>query len=148
MEIKSIYDLTTYESMVGRINQLTSESQPQWGKMSVGQMLAHCAEVQDVSNGKPLKGTPWFINLIGGFVKKMVLNKDPYPKNIRTHPQYLTTEPEDFETQKERLLLSLKAMIALGKISSRHPIFGEMTPDEKGWGMYKHLDHHLGQFGV
>ncbi len=148
MERKSLFDLATYHSMIGRIDQLTAESQPAWGKMNVGQMLAHCAEVQDVSNGKPLKGTPWFIKLFGGLVKKMVINDKPYPKNLRTHPQYLMTDPEDFETQKARLLISLKAMQALGRTTSRHPIFGQMTAEERGWGMYKHLDHHLSQFGV
>lgn len=143
-----MYDLATYNSMIERINRLTPSSQAEWGKMNVGQMLAHCAEVQDVSNGKPLKGTPWFIKLFGGLVKKMVINDKPYPKNLRTHPQYLMTDPEDFETQKSRLLLSLKTMHALGKTTSRHPIFGVMTPEEKGWGMFKHLDHHLSQFGV
>ncbi|MDA1029328.1 MAG: DUF1569 domain-containing protein [Bacteroidetes bacterium] len=148
MERKSLYDLATYNSMIERINRLSVESQPGWGQMNVGQMLAHCAEIQDVSNGKPLKGTPWFVKLIGGTIKKTVLADKPFPKNIRTHPQYIMTGPEDFETQKSRLLLSLKTMIALGKTTSRHPIFGKMTPEEKGWGMYKHLDHHLTQFGV
>ena len=29
-----------------------------------------------------------------------------------------------------------------------HPFFGKVTPREWSIGMYKHLDHHLRQFGV
>jgi len=148
MEMKNLYDLEVYDGILARIEQLRPVSHPEWGKMNVAQMMAHCAETIDVSNGKPLKGTPWFLKPFGGIVKKMVVNNKPYPKNLRTHPQYLMTEPEDFVRQKERLAFSLKTMIALGRVGSKHPLMGQMTADEKGWGMYKHLDHHLSQFGV
>jgi len=148
MERKDLYDSDTFAEVIARINALRAESQPEWGKMNVAQMLAHCAEVQDVANGKPLKGTPWFIKLIGGYIKKMVLSDKPYDKNIRTHPQYVMSHPEDFITQQERLLHSLKAMLALGKAPTKHPIFGSLTADERGWLVYKHLNHHLSQFGV
>ena len=29
-----------------------------------------------------------------------------------------------------------------------HPIYLAMSAEEKGWAGYKHLDHHLTQFGV
>jgi hypothetical protein len=29
-----------------------------------------------------------------------------------------------------------------------HPMFGKMTADQWGRSMWKHLDHHLRQFGV
>ena len=32
--------------------------------------------------------------------------------------------------------------------STRHPLFGDLTFEEAGWLYYKHLDHHLTQFGV
>ena len=148
MERKNLLDLEVYEATVERIQKLTHTSAAVWGKMDVAQMMAHCAETIDVANGKPLKGTPWYVKLFSGYIKKMVLNDKPYPRDLKTHPQYLMTEPEDFDRQKQRLLNSLKAMIALGRVNSEHSLFGTMTPEEKGWGMYKHLDHHLTQFGV
>jgi len=148
MPKKSIYDDAVFEEILERIAKLTPESQPQWGKMTVGQMLAHCAEVADVSNGKPLKGTPFFIKMIGGYIKKKVVSDEPFKRSIRTHPQYVMSDPEDFESQRSRFVDSLRAMRALGAVPSKHPIFGMMTADEKGWTMYKHTDHHLTQFGV
>ena len=52
MEKKSLYSSEVYEKCQSRIEQLTSETQPQWGSMTAAQMLAHCTEIQEVSNGK------------------------------------------------------------------------------------------------
>ncbi len=52
MEKKSLYSREVYEKCQGRIEQLTPETQPQWGTMTAAQMLAHCSEIQEVSNGK------------------------------------------------------------------------------------------------
>ena len=145
---KDLFDASTYQEIVDRINTLTPSTVPEWGKMNVAQMLAHCAEVIDVGNGKPLKGTPWYLKPFGGIVKKMVLSEKPYPKDLGTHPQYVMGEPEDFNAQKERLLLSMKAMIALGRVAKKHPLMGHMSAEERGFAQYKHLDHHLTQFGV
>ena len=148
MEKKDLYDDEVFDRVVARISQLTPDTTPEWGKMTVGQMLAHVAEVQDVWNGKPLKGTPLYIRILGPLVKNKVLDLQPYARSIRTHPQYLMTDPEDFHTQRARLLDSLRAFHALGRQSFKHPIFGTLTTDERGWAAYKHLNHHLEQFGV
>ncbi|MDA0830632.1 MAG: DUF1569 domain-containing protein [Proteobacteria bacterium] len=143
-----MYDDAVFEEVLKRLSRLTPDSQPEWGEMMVAQMLAHCAEIADVSNGKPLNGTPFIIKLIGGLIKKKVVSDEPYKRNIRTHPQYVMSNPEDFESQRNRFIDSLRTMRALGTVPSKHPIFGMMTADEKGWTMYKHTDHHLTQFGV
>lgn len=148
MERKDLYDEATFEDICSRIGSLTGDTKPEWGSMTVAQMLAHCAEVQDVANGKDLKGTPFMVKLMGGMIKKMVTSDKPYPKNSRTHPQYVMRDPEDFDRQKDRLLHSLRFMHALGRKESRHPLFGKWTAEDKSWAMYKHLDHHLTQFGV
>ena len=86
---KLLYDDDVYGKSLQRIDALTADTHPQWGVMSVGQMLSHCAEIQEVSNGKALEGTPFIVRLLGGFIRKMVVGGKPYPKNTKTHPQYL-----------------------------------------------------------
>lgn len=150
--MKSIFDEETYNESLARIDNLTTDTQPQWGKMSAAQMLAHCSEIQDVANGKELKGTPFMVKLFKGMVRKMVVGEKPYKKNSPTHPQYRMADSQhDFDTEKKRLLSALDKFYnedpeILAQII--HPLFGKMTKDEKGWSIYKHLDHHLGQFGV
>ena len=120
--------------------------------MTCSQMLAHCAEVQEVCNGsRSLDRTPALFKLLGPVVKKVVLLNRPFPRNSKTHPQYIITDSTDFEIEKRRLLASLHhfdSMTDDEHASVVHPVFGKMTRDEKGWLFYKHLDHHLTQFGV
>ncbi len=146
---KLLYDDDVYGKSLQRIDALTADTQPQWGVMSVGQMLSHCAEIQEVSNGKALEGTPFIVRLLGGFIRKMVVSDKPYPRSTRTHPQYLQTTAKDFAAEKARLLAALEAFRAAEPgPATRHALFGELSHDEKGWMCYKHLDHHLTQFGV
>ena len=59
----SSFDPDTYADLRRRIDLLTPETVPRWGKMNAAQMCAHCAEVAAVAHGKPLRGTPWLIQL-------------------------------------------------------------------------------------
>jgi hypothetical protein len=146
---KLLYDDDVYGECLRRIDALTPDTVPQWGVMSVGQMLSHCAEIQEVSDGKALENTPFIVKLLGGFIRKMVVSDKPYPRSTKTHPQYLQKTEKDFATEKERLLAALAAFRAAEHgPATRHALFGELSHDEKGWSCYKHLDHHLTQFGV
>jgi len=149
MSRKLLYDREVYEDCLRRIDTLTPDSRPEWGEMSVAQMLAHCAEIQEVANGKPLENTPFLVKLMGGFIKKMVVNDKPYARSTRTHPQYLQTSERDFVSEKQRLIASLEALRAAENgPATRHELFGELSREQKGWSSFKHLDHHLTQFGV
>lgn len=151
MDKKSLLDASVRQDCINRINAMTPEAQPAWGKMDAAQMMAHCAEVQEVLNGKPLKGTPFFIKLFKGPIRKAVFNDVPYSRNARTHPQYLVVDQRAFDTEKARLIAALEQTGKLTEAERRaikHPMFGAMTDAELGWGGYKHLDYHLAQFGV
>jgi hypothetical protein len=148
MEKKSLFDQDVYDEIRERLDRLNADSEGRWGSMTVAQMLGHCAEVIEVSNGKKLEGTPFFVKLFAPVVKWMILSEKPFPKMTRTHPQYEYTEPHDFQEQKDRLIQAIDEFRAGGPAAARHPVMGKMTPEERGWGNYKHLDHHLHQFGV
>lgn len=144
---QNLFDEATYVAILERLNKLTPASQPEWGKMDVGQMLAHCAEAQDVYNGKPLKAPIW-MKLFRPMLRPMLLADKDFSRNAPTLDQFRMEEPEDFAQQRERLVNSLRTMHALRRHSLKHPLLGMMTSDEVGWITWKHLDHHLRQFGV
>lgn len=144
----SLYDPDVYRAVCARIEALTPETPPRWGTMDAAQMLAHCAEIQEVANGKPLQNTPLIARLFKGMIRRMVVGEKPYPKSTQTHPQYRQHEERDFAAEKRRLMAALEAFQAGKGQPGRHPLFGEMTVEEKGWSAFKHLDHHLTQFGV
>ena len=152
MAQKSLLNKDVQQECLERINKLTADSKPEWGKMDAAQMLAHCAEVTEVMNGsKPLEGTPFIAKLFKGAIRKAVFDDKTYKKNAQTHPQYKIVDARDFETEKERLI---KAMSRLANSTEQerrqinHPLFGPMTDQEIGWSIYKHTDFHLTQFGV
>ena len=148
---KSLYDKEVYTACINRIEKLTEQTTPIWGKMSSAQMMAHCAAVQEVMNGTPLAGTPFYIHALKSIIRKAVLSRAPYPKNSKTHPQYIQAEQKDFETEKAHLLKTLESALYLQESqsgSTPHPLFGNLTRQEAGWAAYKHLEHHLTQFGV
>lgn len=148
MEKKSIYDQQVFDSTLERIERLTPETSPQWGKMDAAQMMSHNTEILNVFNGKPLLNTPFIAKLFKGMIRKMVVGEKPYPKNSKTHPQYLQTSAKDFDAEKQNLLNVLHKTREMEGEKTEHALFGVLNTDEKGWSLYKHLDHHLTQFGV
>ena len=84
-------------------------------------------------------------------VKKSVVGPKPYPQNSRTAPAFLITDKRVFETEKSRLLSYINRTAELGEkhFDGRESLsFGALSVDEWNTLFYKHLDHHLRQFGV
>jgi hypothetical protein len=147
--MKNFYREEVYQELINRISLLTKDSQRQWGTMTVAQMLAHCTETQLVSNGEKVLKVPFFVKwFFKGMIKKMVYNDKPFPKNTRTAEQYLQTEEKDFEIEKSRLLESINYAKNNAEKQVSHTLFGSYKMRDSGEAFYKHLDHHLSQFGV
>ena len=150
--MKNIFDKEVTTATIARIQNLHPDCQPLWGKMEVAQMLAHCAVVYEIiyedSHPKPKGLKKW---LLKTFVKNAVVNERPYKKNSRTAPEFLVTDPKNFETEKERLITYLEKTQALGGTyfeGKEYPSFGVLNQKEWNNLFYKHLNHHLNQFGV
>ncbi|MBX2845381.1 MAG: DinB family protein [Saprospiraceae bacterium] len=151
--MKSLFNPDTFDHILHRVNQITPELKPQWGRMSAAQMLSHCAIVNETYTGDTELPKPNFIQkLFAPMIKKLVYGPKPYPHNTRTHPLFLQTLTKDFDTEKARLLKvmdKLRDPAMQDKIvNTHHVMFGTLKREELGWGLYKHLDHHLSQFGV
>ena len=150
--MKNLYSPDAHDEIVQRIGHLQRDATPEWGTMNVGQMLAHCSEIIEVFNGtKELEGTPRIAKLLKGLIRREVFADKPFARNVRTHPQYVTKGHYDFDKERERLLAGIAAFVAEDpeEASRReHPLLGTSTADERGRMMYKHLDHHLRQFGL
>jgi hypothetical protein len=149
--MKNLFNKSTLEEVVNRLNQLTPQSQRQWGKMEVAQMLAHCKEAFKV----PLmeKSPPrMFIGiLLGWMMKPKLYNESPWKQNLPTAPQFIIKDKRNFEVEKNELLPLINKFHndSPQRIATIvHPMFGKYTGEQWGKAMYKHLDHHLQQFGV
>lgn len=150
--MKNIFEAEVTEELIERINKLTPETKPQWGKMNVGQMLAHCCVAYEMAyTDKHPKPNGFVRFLLKSFVKKGVVNEKPYPKNSRTAPAFIIADQRKFEDEKIRIISFLNKTFELGKghFEGKESLsFGPMNSEEWNNLFYKHLDHHLTQFGV
>ena len=150
--MKSIFNLNDTKEIIERISQLTPDTKGLWGKMSVAQMLAHCNVTYEMEYEKihpaPNSIVKFMLKL---FVKKSVVNETPYKKSIQTAPAFIIKENKDFYTEKERLINYIIKTQELGTnyFEGRESLsFGSLNSKEWNNMFYKHLDHHLQQFGV
>lgn len=150
--MNNIFDAKETELVIDRVNKLSPTTRPIWGKMSADQMLAHCNITYEMAfenkHKKPNGFTKLMLKL---FVKNIVVGKRPYKKNSKTAPQFLITNARNFVEEKARLTDYLKKAQDLGEDyfdGKESHSFGKLTKQEWNIMFYKHLDHHLSQFGV
>ena len=149
MEIKNLFDPSVKQEIIDRINKLGAQSQRKWGKMDVAQMLAHVQQPIEVAFGKrPLKAH-WLLKLIGPLIKSQLYNSKPYKQGLPTDRSYVMTgTTKEFENEKQQLLELVNNFHESNLTGARHPVFGTLTKEQWGLATWKHLDHHLKQFGV
>ena len=70
--------------------------------------------------------------------------------NLQTPKQFLVTDPMVFALEKDNLVALIYEFAPLKDKTNWpiHPFFGNFTTEQRGQIQYKHLDHHLRQFGV
>ncbi len=149
--MKTLFDSTINAEILERIEKLNSSSSPKWGKMNVIQMLAHLdlslrVNFDEIELKKGLLGL--FFSSITRFI---LLGEKPYPKYLPAHKNVIAKDVSDFLTEKLKVKTSLKKYLEKGPngISKKpHYILGKITHEESALLTYKHLDHHLRQFGV
>jgi Protein of unknown function (DUF1569) len=153
MPLPNIFDNEVSQQLISRIKKLTSGTQPKWGKMTVSQMLAHCnVSYEYVYEPEKYKPAPAFMKFILKlFVKNTVVSEKPYKHDSQTAPDFKITNDKNFQEEQARLINFIEKTFALGSSffeGRESHSFGKLTATEWSNMFYKHLDHHLTQFGV
>ena len=152
MALPNVFSKTVADQLVQRIQQLRPDTQAQWGKMSVGQMMAHCSVTYEMLYTDKHPAPNGFIKfMLKLLVKNSIVNEKPYKKNRGTAPQFLITTPKDFDVEQNRLIGFINQTQGLGQVhfeGLESNSFGVLTATEWNNLFYKHLNHHLTQFGV
>lgn len=149
--MKTLFQKESVDEIISRINQLSPGTQRLWGKMNVDQMLEHCALGIETATGDKFYQQVFIGKIIGRFFKFSFMNEAPIKKNGPTHPAMVLPQSTDFETEKIRLAELIRKFYDGGEkkcTSNSHAFFGKLTPQEWARLMFKHVDHHLKQFGV
>ena len=152
MALPNVFTAEVSNTITQRINSLSATQQALWGTMSVGQMLAHCNVTYEMVFETKHPKPNFFIQLIlKMFVKSKVVSETPYGQNGQTAPQFIIKETKDFNIEKERLIQYIQKVQQLGEqhFDGKESLsFGTLNKTEWNNMFYKHIDHHLRQFGV
>ena len=149
--MKTIFDSDTLEELFDRLGKLTPDAERQWGKMSPAQMMEHTARALEMATGQKPMQQAFIGKAIGWIFKNKFLGEEPFPKNSPTGPTLIIKDDPNFEPTRERLgaLISDFHGLGIGGTDGNvHGFFGPLTGKQWGETQYKHLDHHLRQFGV
>jgi hypothetical protein len=151
--VKNLFGAAMANQVKTRLGQLGPQGERRWGKMTAAQMLAHCSLSMQWAVGEvvPEKGAlP--MRLLGRLVKPMVFrNEDPLRRNSPTARSLIVADERDLGKERDRLSGLIDKFVAggaAGCTTNPHSFFGILTPEEWAILVYKHLDHHLRQFGV
>ncbi len=148
--MKSIFDKVTRDELINRIYSLKENSQSQWGKMNVYQMVKHCRLWEEMMQSKINLKRVFIGRIFGRIALKAVLgNANPLKRNTPTIPSLIIKESVgDFEAEKKLWISNIEKYSSFDNDNFQHVFFGKMTKEQIGQMVYKHIDHHLGQFNA
>lgn len=149
--MNNLFNQADVSVVLERIKKLTANSQRQWGKMNVAQMLAHCNVSLETAMGRNFIKRVFIGRIIAPFMRSRLLGEKPFGKNSPTDKSYIFRDDHNFEEEKSKTIASVKKFFEGGAsqcTTHPHPFFGKFTPGEWAIFQWKHLDHHLRQFGV
>ncbi len=148
----TIRNETDRTKLIDRINKLTGNETPVWGKMTAEQMMSHLVQAGTLPFEASLSDKSSFFSRT--VIKPLILYVLPMPKDVKVAADFDQNKdgrkPETFESDRRLLIESINNLGTLpaDHDCQYHPMFGKMTPKEWALIAHKHLDHHLKQFGV
>lgn len=151
--MKSLFTPEVHQEVISRMQKLEANSQPTWGKMDVAQMCTHCQAPLEVAMQKMTLGKQnvgFFKRMIFRVFKSSMYNDKPWQKNLPTVREFRITDERTFTAERDKLIAVTNEFHEYKDKSNwpPHPMFGTFTTEQWGKMQYKHLDHHLTQFGV
>lgn len=148
--MKNIFNPSDNQELTDRIQKITPDSKPLWGKMSVDQMLSHCIAPIDVALGTLKLDMPFPMRILGRMMKKSWLDSAEFKKNTPTAKEFYRKSTYDFDATKAELLSKVSKLSEGFHVVQLevHPFWGKLKEADWNQLQWKHLDHHLRQFGV
>jgi hypothetical protein len=148
--MRSLLDASARDAVLRRIGTLRDDGRPLWGRMSAGEMVCHLSQALEQALGESNPGPPK-----GPFksfpINWLMIHAVPWPKGKAQSPRaFLTQRPASWDADVGKLR-SLIERFGARRASEPWPpsiVFGKLSGRSYGVLFYKHIDHHLRQFGV
>ncbi|AYY86182.1 DUF1569 domain-containing protein [Chryseobacterium indologenes] len=138
-------------AIIARVKNLSASHIPLWGEMTATEMLLHCnscnRQILQESGAKNKTTLQQFV------LRILALYIAPgFKKNSKGESRHDTkgkVDSDDFGKQKTDFILLIELFsVTTRPLTIPHPAFGNISTYEWGIAAYKHMDHHLRQFGV
>jgi hypothetical protein len=149
--MQTLFDTAQEQAILRRLEGLQPSSPRQWGKMNAGQMMAHCSIALEMATGDNPRKQKLIGKLFAPFVRSSLLGEKPFSRNSPTDPAFIVTGEKDVAQEKQRLSALVNRFCQRGASEAakyEHSFLGRISGEEWGVMMYKHVDHHLRQFGA
>ena len=148
----NIFNAKDYQGISSRLSKVNAQSSRQWGTMTPAQTLRHCrAQIDFILSPSPhvkVYPTPFRFAPVRWFA----LYGMAWPKNSKTAPELdvnkKLNDTGEFQEEYNLLTEALKKLTLRDEVIAVHPLFGRLGHKDWGRVVWKHLDHHLRQFGV
>ena len=147
--MKSAWNADNRRELQQRVLALRPDTQGQWGRMTAPQMVAHLADSLRMALGgipvaakkSPIRYPP---------LKQLVICWLPFPKGVPTAVELITRAPSAWQSEIHDLNSLVDEFARRDRKGTwpDHPVFGRMHGGLWGVLVYRHMDHHLRQFGV
>lgn len=148
--MKTLFNQPDRDSIRQRLGALQANSERKWGKMTAAQMVTHCARALETGTGdRPMKQV-FLGKILTPFIRSSILGEKPFSRNSPTDPSFVVSDERDFAIERQKLLDLIDRLVERGTANASkqtHAFFGKLSGEEWGELMYKHIDHHLQQFG-
>jgi hypothetical protein len=147
--MKSVFNPAVHRELQDRVQRLMPRQPPRWGTMSAAQMVAHLTDSLKMASGE-LEVAPKKVAIRFSPLKELLIYVLPIPRGVPTAPELIARKPGEWTAEIASLREQLNGLVERGAeaLVPSHPAFGSMSPKQWGVLVYRHMDHHLRQFGV
>ena len=147
--MKSIWQDESRQQLTDRVGRLVSDRRAEWGTFTAPKMICHLADSLKMAMGD-LKVASKRLPIRYPPLKQLIIYVAPFPKGAPTAPELLARKPKAYADD----LADVQALLARAGSARttgtwpEHPAFGALS--KRAWGVliYRHMDHHLRQFGA
>jgi len=152
MANRSFHEATAVDEVIDRLGHLDAASPRRWGTMTAHEMVCHLSDsFLAVLGDRPASpAETWLSRTVVKWVALHTPLQWPHgvPTRPEVNPKALGTKPVEFARDRQKVVDLIRRFVQPTTQCGKHPGFGTLTRDEwMIWG-YRHLDHHLRQFGL
>ncbi|MBD0332762.1 MAG: hypothetical protein ICV66_08910 [Chitinophagaceae bacterium] len=140
---------------ISALKQVSTDTKPKWGKMTLQQMVEHLSEYVRIASGRNAHQT--IVTPPENLQKMQVFLMSDKPFRENTPNPLLPIDPvpvknKSFETALKELEDEIDHFFSVFEknphLTTRNPFFGDLNFEMNVQLLYKHALHHLKQFGV